>query len=192
MAISIRHPFFEPETSFRSSEFLLRPVTERCLRFARNRWFESISLQQTVRLSPAAAFACREPRPSARVCAAGWATGPAETRRVFRFRANRRQYLCRAIFQYRSAADGLRECHADRQQSRACSGRNGAVDLSIRMELRQSRARSADRARQAADGSGQGASPPSNRAAASHCKNRSKPAPDFGRKRQVISAESGR
>jgi hypothetical protein len=24
------------------------------------------------------------------------------------------------------------------------------------------------------------------------CKNRSKPAPDFGRKRQVISAESGR
>jgi len=24
-----------------------------------------------------------------------------------------------------------------------------------------------------------------------HCKNRSKPAPDFGRKRQVISAESG-
>jgi NADPH:quinone reductase-like Zn-dependent oxidoreductase len=25
-----------------------------------------------------------------------------------------------------------------------------------------------------------------------YCKNRSKPAPDFGRKRQVISAESGR
>jgi uncharacterized membrane protein YphA (DoxX/SURF4 family) len=25
-----------------------------------------------------------------------------------------------------------------------------------------------------------------------NCKNRSKPAPDFGRKRQVISAESGR
>ena len=62
MAISIRHPFFEPETSFRSSEFLLRPVTERCLRFARNRWFESISLQQTVSLSPAAAFEGREPR----------------------------------------------------------------------------------------------------------------------------------
>jgi hypothetical protein len=28
---------------------------------------------------------------------------------VFRYRANRRQYLCRAIFQYRSAADGVGE-----------------------------------------------------------------------------------
>ena len=33
----------------------------------------------------------------------GVATGPAETRRVCRYRANRRQYLCRAWFQYRSA-----------------------------------------------------------------------------------------
>ena len=40
---------------------------------------------------------------SARVSAAGLATGSAETRRVFRYRANRRQYLCRAIFQYSSA-----------------------------------------------------------------------------------------
>ena len=40
-----------------------------------------------------------------RVCAAGLTTGSAETRRVFRYRSNRRQYLCRAIFQYRSAAD---------------------------------------------------------------------------------------
>jgi hypothetical protein len=46
-------------------------------------------------------------RLSARVCAAGLATGSAETRRVFRYRANRRQYLCRAIFQYRGAADGV-------------------------------------------------------------------------------------
>jgi hypothetical protein len=43
-------------------------------------------------------------RLSARVWAAGLATGSAETRRVFRYRVNRRQYLCRAIFQYRSAA----------------------------------------------------------------------------------------
>src|SRR6202035_614248 len=43
-------------------------------------------------------------RLSARVWAAGLATGSAETRRVFRYRGNRRQYLCRAIFQYRGAA----------------------------------------------------------------------------------------
>src|SRR5205823_11141146 len=71
--------------------------------------FESTSLQQTVRLSPASAFEGREPRLSARVCAAGLATGSAETRGVFRYRANRRQYLCQAIFQYRSAADGVGE-----------------------------------------------------------------------------------
>src|SRR6266566_3754952 len=45
---------------------------------------------------------------SARLCAAGLATGSAETRRMGQDRANRRQYLCRAIFQYRSAADGGR------------------------------------------------------------------------------------
>ena len=73
----------------------------------RYRWFESISLQRRVCLSPGAAFECREPRLSARLCAAGLATGSAETRRVLQDRANRRQYLCRAIFQYRSAADGV-------------------------------------------------------------------------------------
>jgi hypothetical protein len=50
---------------------------------SRNRKFESSSLQQTVRLSPAAAFEGREPRFSARVWAAGLATGSAETRQVF-------------------------------------------------------------------------------------------------------------
>src|ERR1700732_904289 len=49
---------------------------------ARNRKFESISLQQTVSLSPAAAFQGREPRFSARVWAAGLATGSAETRQT--------------------------------------------------------------------------------------------------------------
>src|SRR6516225_9562852 len=51
----------------------------------------------------------REPRLSARLYAAGLATGSAETRRVFQDRAYRRQYLCRAIFQYRSATDGVGE-----------------------------------------------------------------------------------
>jgi len=74
-----------------------------------DRWFESTSLQRRVRLSPGAAFAGREPRLSARLCAAGLTTGSAETRRVLQDHANRRQYLCRAIFQYRSAADGVGE-----------------------------------------------------------------------------------
>src|SRR5438105_2901307 len=75
----------------------------------RNRWFESGSLQRRVCLSPGAAFEGREPRLSARLCAAGLATGSAETRRVLQDRANRRQYLCRAIFQYRRAAEGVGE-----------------------------------------------------------------------------------
>src|SRR6202023_1681455 len=54
----------------------------RRLKNARNRKFESISLQQTVSLSPAAAFEGREPRFSARVWAAGLATGSAETRQA--------------------------------------------------------------------------------------------------------------
>jgi hypothetical protein len=61
------------------------------------------------RLSPASAFEGREPWPSAWVCPAGLATRSAETRRLFRYCANRRQYLCRAIFQYRSAAEGVGE-----------------------------------------------------------------------------------
>jgi len=36
-------------------------------------------------------------------------TGSAETRRVLQHGANRRQYLCRPIFEYRSAADGVGE-----------------------------------------------------------------------------------
>ena len=51
----------------------------------RYRKFESIPLQQTVCLSPANVFEGREPRLSARVSAAGLATGSAETRRVFQF-----------------------------------------------------------------------------------------------------------
>src|SRR5262249_5558907 len=76
---------------------------------ARDREFESAFLQQRVRLSPEAAFVGRNPRLSARVGAAGLATGSAATRRVMRDRTNRRQYLCRAIFQYRSAASVVGE-----------------------------------------------------------------------------------
>src|SRR5213595_1421972 len=48
-----------------------------------DRWFESGSLQQRVCLSPGAVVEGREPRLSARLCAAGLPTGSAETRRVF-------------------------------------------------------------------------------------------------------------
>jgi hypothetical protein len=74
-----------------------------------NRKFESTSLQRRVGLWRESGFVGQEPRLSAWVCAAGLATGSAETRRVFRYHANRRQYLCRARFQYRSAADVVGE-----------------------------------------------------------------------------------
>src|SRR6202043_160915 len=45
--------------------------------------FESISLQQTVRLSPAATFERQEPGLSPRVCEARLTTGSAETQRAF-------------------------------------------------------------------------------------------------------------
>ena len=136
---------------------------------ARDRWFESISLQRRVRLSPGAAFGGREPRLSARLCAAGLATGSAETCRVLQDRANRRQYLCRAIFQYRSAADGVGEnAHAAPNQVGAFAELDRAVDRCARTGLNQSPARSADRARQAAGVSARGASLASDRAAAAH------------------------
>ena len=52
--------------------------------------------------------------PAFRAGLGSWlANRSAETRWVFRYRVNRGQYLCRAIFQYRSADDGgRREYHA--------------------------------------------------------------------------------
>src|SRR4029077_17282545 len=65
-----------------------------------DRWFESGSLQRRVRLSRGRDL-CRSRTPRfARVCAADVAARSAATCRIFRYRANRRQYLCRAIFQY--------------------------------------------------------------------------------------------
>ena len=99
-----------PAVRYRLTGAGLSPAGSRQLRLThRNRKFESTSLQRRVCLSPGAAFEDREPRLSARLCAAGLATGSAETRRVLQDRANRRQYLCRATFQYRSAADGVGE-----------------------------------------------------------------------------------
>jgi hypothetical protein len=49
----------------------------------RDQGFESISLQQTVRLSPAATFERQEPGLSPQVCEARLTTGSAETQRAF-------------------------------------------------------------------------------------------------------------
>jgi hypothetical protein len=83
---------------------------------------ESVSL-------PHPLFEGREPRLSARVCAAGLASGSAETRGAFRYRANWRQYLCRAIFQYRSAADVVARMPRRCQRSRPFSGPNVGSSL---------------------------------------------------------------
>ena len=74
-----------------------------------DRGFESVFLQQRVSLSAASAFEGREPRLSARVCAAGLATRSAETRRAFQFAPTCGNISVGAIFQYRSAADVVGE-----------------------------------------------------------------------------------
>jgi hypothetical protein len=60
-------------------------VSKSVVPLAGDRGFESFSLQRRVNLSPGSTFVGREPRRSARVCAAGLATGSAETRRVVRY-----------------------------------------------------------------------------------------------------------
>src|SRR5215467_3417996 len=71
----------------------------------RNRWFESTSLQQTVRLSREVARRSRERRLFARMCGPRETVRSAETRIGRRYGAYRRQCLCWAKFQYRSASD---------------------------------------------------------------------------------------
>ena len=72
--------------------------------FARNRKFESISLQQTVRFSPEFASA-REKAAVFRGCAGGRGWCGRERRATpGQHQVNRRYYLWRAIFQYRNAA----------------------------------------------------------------------------------------
>ena len=74
-----------------------------------DRGFESCSLQQRVSLSAASAFEGSR-TPAFRAGVRGW-FGDAVGRDAqgFPIRANLRQYLCRAIFQYRSAADVVGE-----------------------------------------------------------------------------------
>jgi|SRR6516165_9802216 hypothetical protein len=136
---------FEPSVPHKKQPFFATPVRSPQFAFhnknrlfrARNRWFESISLQRRVRLSSESAFVGREPRLSARVCAAGLATWSAETRRVCRYRTKRRQYLCRAIFQYRSAADGGGESATPVPTESGLAGLN--VDRSLNSDRTQTK-----------------------------------------------------
>jgi len=79
--------------------------------------FESISLQQTVRLSREVARRGREPPLFARVCGPWEVARSAETGIGRRHGAYRRQCLYWAKFQYRSASDvvqgGRRSCRAE-------------------------------------------------------------------------------
>src|SRR5580704_1146932 len=61
----------------------LRVPEENAVLLTGDRKFESISLQQTVRLSPAATFERREPGLSPQVCEARLTTGSAETQQAF-------------------------------------------------------------------------------------------------------------
>jgi hypothetical protein len=79
-------------------------------------------------------------------------------------RANRRQYLCRAIFQYRNADEVVHENAAPIPTKLGLLRGERARIFEFGSGL--SRTRSADRARQAADVSAQEASLPLNRAAA--------------------------
>ena len=63
---------------------LIAGTWHRPLFLTRDRWFESGSLQRRVRLSPRAAFGCREPRLSARLCGVAWR--PGRQRRAGRFK----------------------------------------------------------------------------------------------------------
>jgi hypothetical protein len=113
-------------------------------------------------------------RHSARVCRAAFPTRSAERRRARQHRANLRQYLCRAIFQYRISGDAVATTCWVKSKSqggfptegRASSGLGDAGgSCEFGMRLKRSRAQPADRARRAADVSAEAASPPSDGAA---------------------------
>ena len=85
--------------------------------------FESISLQQTVRLSPGFASVRGKARVFSHYADRAGRQWSAETRKAQQRRAKQRWSLCRAIFLYRSVADGVRDGGGRRRQVRfGCSG----------------------------------------------------------------------
>ena len=73
---------------------------------SRDRKFESISLQQAVRVSRDIPLLRRKAGLFPRVCGAEQVARSGETGVARSYRADGRQYLCRAKFQYRRVDDG--------------------------------------------------------------------------------------
>jgi hypothetical protein len=104
---------------------------------------------------------------------AAFSARSAESRRARQYRTNPGQYLCRAIFQYPVSGDAVATSRwvkvarlVPKTRSDLLWLRNAGGRCECGITLKQIRAQSADRARQAADGNAQAASPPSDRAAA--------------------------
>jgi hypothetical protein len=115
----------------------------------------------------AAGEAAPRRRPFPRVCPGAPLARSAENRRARRHRANLGQYLCRAIFQYPVSGDAaaascwVKIARLVPKRGRASFGAQGCWwILRVRIGLKQSRALSADRPSQAADGSARAASLP--------------------------------
>jgi len=106
---------------------------------ARNRKFESISLQQTVRLSPDFAFVPRKSPGLPAVWERGRAARSAETRKVQQHRAEERECLCRAIFQYRSVADTVRS-GGGAGAKRGRAARDSAISIKLKAGIGSSKA----------------------------------------------------
>jgi hypothetical protein len=115
--------------------------------------FESSSLQQTVRLSPGFASVRGKARVFSHYADHAGRQLSAETRKAQQRRAEQRWCLCRAIFQYRSATDAVRDSgRAGPQVKGGLHLKSPPAALSSD-RLKRSRARSAAGPRPAADAS---------------------------------------
>ena len=84
----------------------LSPECQQSVTPARDRWFESVSLQRTVRVSRDIPLLRRKAGLFPRVCEAEQVARSGETGVARSYGADGRQYLCWAKFQYRSVDEG--------------------------------------------------------------------------------------
>ena len=145
-----------------------------CLQPTGDRGFESCSLQQRVRLSQESIFAGQEPRLSARVCRAAFpvrsteSAGPANIAPT-RSNISVGPYSSTAFPAMRSRqVVGLKSQLGAQTRSGFLGAQGCWWILRGRTGLKQSRARSADRASLVADVSVRAASAPSDRAVGAH------------------------
>jgi hypothetical protein len=132
-----RRPIRDPDTASEATSGQVEMVNgsqgalPQPFRSGWDREFESVSLQRTVRVSRDIRLLRRKTGLFPRVCGAEQLARSGETGVARSYGSDRRQYLCRAKFQYRSVDEG-----------------NGLI-LMKRIGQRPSRARYADCARQA-------------------------------------------